>query len=41
MLRTNIDVCHLVIDFHASYGALWRKEIQSEILKLGFPKKNS
>jgi len=35
----NVEVLHLFIDFQASYGTLWRKEIQSEILKLGFPKK--
>jgi len=35
----NIDVHHPFIDFQASYGALWRKEIRNEILKLGFPKK--
>lgn len=29
----------LFIDFQASYGALWRKEIWSEMYKLGFPPK--
>ena len=35
----NTDVHHLFIDFQAAYDTVWRKEIQSEMHKLGFPEK--
>jgi len=34
-----LEVFRLFIALQASYGALWRKEIWSEIHKLGFPNK--
>jgi len=34
----NIDVHQLFIDFQAAYDAIWRKEVWSEMHKLGFPK---
>jgi hypothetical protein len=35
----NIDVPQLFIDFKAAYEAIWRKEIWSEMHKLGLPPK--
>jgi hypothetical protein len=37
MLGTKYDVPHLFIDFQAGYDTVWRKEIRSEMYKLGFP----
>jgi hypothetical protein len=34
----NIDVHHLFVDFQSAYDTMWRKEIWSEMHKLGFPK---
>jgi hypothetical protein len=39
VLGTKYDVPHLFIDFQAGYDTVWRKEIWSEMDKLGFPKK--
>jgi hypothetical protein len=39
MLGTKYDVPHLFIDFQVRYDTVWRKEIWSEMYKLGFPKK--
>ena len=36
--QQNIDVHQLFIDFQAAYDTKWRKELWSEIHKLGFPK---
>ena len=37
----NLEVHHLFIDFKPAYDTVWRKEIWSEMHKLGFPKKKS
>jgi len=37
MLGTKHDVPHLFIDFQAGCDTVWRKEIWSEMYKLGFP----
>jgi len=39
--KQNIEVNHLLIDFQAPYDTARRKEIWSEMHKLGFPQKNS
>jgi hypothetical protein len=39
MFGTKYDVTHLFIDFQAAYDTVWRKEIWSEMDKLGFPQK--
>jgi hypothetical protein len=41
MIECNIDIHHLFIDFQAVYDTVWKKEIWSEMHKLGFPKNNS
>jgi len=33
----NIDVRQLFTDFQAAYDTIWRKEVWSEMHKLGFP----
>ena len=33
----NVDIHNVVIDFQAAYDTVWRKEIQSEMQKVGFP----
>jgi len=35
----NVDVHRLFIDFQAAYDTVCRKEIQSEMYKVGFPQK--
>jgi hypothetical protein len=37
----NIDVHNLLIAFETAHGTVWRKEIWSEMHKLGFPKRKS
>jgi len=35
----NIDLHHLLTDFQAANGEIWRKEICSEMRKLCFPER--
>ena len=35
----NIEVHNLFIRFQTAYDTVWRKEIWSEMYKLGFPQK--
>jgi hypothetical protein len=38
-MEQNIDVRNLFSDFQAAYDTVWRKEIWSAMLKVGFPQK--